>query len=117
MSRGSGGREDEPVLAQYLDPASGVALYVESILGPVHTKDARCVVLQKALSKAQNEARAGPRRGFATLRALPCAPMTAFALASLVLTGLGRDLLVLVGGGVGKHCINGLKHLVRQHYD
>ena len=37
-------------------------------LGPVNTKDARCVVLQKALSKAQNEAGAGPRRGFATPR-------------------------------------------------
>ena len=37
-------------------------------LGPVNTKDARCVVLQKALSKAQNEAGVGPRRGFATPR-------------------------------------------------
>jgi methyl-accepting chemotaxis protein len=37
-------------------------------LGPVNTKDARCVVRQKALSKAQNEAGVGPRRGFATPR-------------------------------------------------
>gem|GEM_PF-5348840 len=37
-------------------------------LGPVNTKDARYVVLQKALSKAQNEAWAGPRGGFATPR-------------------------------------------------
>jgi branched-chain amino acid transport system substrate-binding protein len=37
-------------------------------LGPANTKDARCVVLQKALSKAQNEAGVTPRRGFATLR-------------------------------------------------
>jgi hypothetical protein len=32
----------------------------EPALGPVNTQDARCVVRQKALSKAQNEAGVGP---------------------------------------------------------